>query len=478
MDAANPPDSVIKWLEQDRYYRWCTYLYIPIQYAGLVLACWLWSSGKLSTFDDIGLALTMAMVSGIAINTAHELGHKRASNERWLSKVALAQIGLRALLHRAQPRPPRARRHPRGPRQLAAGRELLGVPAAHRQRQSAVGLGARVRAPATGWASRHWSPRNDILNAWAMTVVLFGALTALFGLVVLPYLLIQAVLGFSLLEVVNYLEHYGLLREQARGRALRAHRARAQLEQQQRRLERAALPPATPLRPPRQPDAPLPGAAPLRRGAAAANGLRGDDRARRRSPAVAPRDGPAAARPLRRRGDAREHPPAHAPARARALRPAAARRERRDGDTGGRRAMSAWRCPGCGYTYDEAAGHPREGFPAGTPWSEVPDDWACPDCGVRDKVDFEPVAAGGTDTDHDGNGRAHHHHHRRRRQAPLRRKRRDHGSRRRATLPSAPPTPRQHASCCAKHCSTARATSSNDAAGRRSRWATSPPPRA
>ncbi len=30
MDAANPPDSVIKWLEQDRYYRWCIYIYIPI----------------------------------------------------------------------------------------------------------------------------------------------------------------------------------------------------------------------------------------------------------------------------------------------------------------------------------------------------------------------------------------------------------------------------------------------------------------
>ena len=54
--------------------------------------------------------------------------------------------------------------------------------------------------------------------------------------------------------------------------------------------------------------------------------------------------------------------------------------------------MSRWRCPGCGYVYDEAEGHPREGFPAGTPWSEVPDDWACPDCGVRDKVDFEPDA--------------------------------------------------------------------------------------
>ncbi len=83
MDPTNPPDSVIKWLEGDRYYRWCTYLFIPIQYAGLVFACWLWSSGELSVFEGVGLALTMAMVSGIAINTAHELGHKRDSLERW-----------------------------------------------------------------------------------------------------------------------------------------------------------------------------------------------------------------------------------------------------------------------------------------------------------------------------------------------------------------------------------------------------------
>ena len=34
-----------------------------------------------------------------------------------------------------------------------------------------------------------------------------------FGVVVLPYLIIQAIIGFSLLEVVNYLEHYGLLRQ-------------------------------------------------------------------------------------------------------------------------------------------------------------------------------------------------------------------------------------------------------------------------
>lgn len=53
--------------------------------------------------------------------------------------------------------------------------------------------------------------------------------------------------------------------------------------------------------------------------------------------------------------------------------------------------MSAFRCEVCDYVYDEEHGEPREGFPAGTLWSEVPDDWCCPDCGVREKVDFTPV---------------------------------------------------------------------------------------
>jgi rubredoxin len=55
--------------------------------------------------------------------------------------------------------------------------------------------------------------------------------------------------------------------------------------------------------------------------------------------------------------------------------------------------MARYRCPGCGYAYDELTGDPREGFAAGTPWAAVPDDWPCPDCGVREKVDFEPVHA-------------------------------------------------------------------------------------
>jgi alkane 1-monooxygenase len=212
VDAQNPPDSAIKWLEQDRYYRWCTYLYLPIQYAGLVFACWLWTSGKLSTVDDIGLALTVAMVSGIAINTAHELGHKRASLERWLSKVALAQSAYGHFFIE----------HNRGHHVRVATPE---DPASSRLGESFYAFLPRTVAGSLGssWELERtrlarmdrspWTPRNDILNAWAMTALLFAALAVVFGPIVLPYLILQAVLGFSLLEVVNYLEHYGLLRQ-------------------------------------------------------------------------------------------------------------------------------------------------------------------------------------------------------------------------------------------------------------------------
>ncbi len=50
--------------------------------------------------------------------------------------------------------------------------------------------------------------------------------------------------------------------------------------------------------------------------------------------------------------------------------------------------MARFQCEVCDYIYDESTGAPREGFPAGTSWAEVPDDWCCPDCGVREKIDF------------------------------------------------------------------------------------------
>ncbi len=45
-------------------------------------------------------------------------------------------------------------------------------------------------------------------------------------------------------------------------------------------------------------------------------------------------------------------------------------------------------CHACGLIYDEAVGDPDSGLAAGTRFADIPDDWACPLCGVG-KADFE-----------------------------------------------------------------------------------------
>jgi rubredoxin len=56
-------------------------------------------------------------------------------------------------------------------------------------------------------------------------------------------------------------------------------------------------------------------------------------------------------------------------------------------------AYRSWMCVVCGFIYHEADGLPEEGIAAGTRWSDVPDTWTCPDCGVT-KDDFEMVEVG------------------------------------------------------------------------------------
>jgi alkane 1-monooxygenase len=59
---------------------------------------------------------------------------------------------------------------------------------------------------------RWFSPTNHLLQAWAMSAALFIGLIAAFGPAIIPYLALQALIGAGLLETVNYVEHYGLLR--------------------------------------------------------------------------------------------------------------------------------------------------------------------------------------------------------------------------------------------------------------------------
>jgi len=209
-DNGNPPEEVLAWLENDRYYRWVTYLFLPCQYAAFVVGFWLIT--RHGVVDGLGIATTLGMLNGIAINTAHELGHKKEHLERWFARIALAPCGYGHFFIE----------HNRGHHVRVATPD---DPASSRLGESFWRFWPRtvVGSVRNGWrlektrlrrmGKRTWTLRNDVLNAWAMTLVLWAGLIAAFGFGIVPYLVLQAVLAFSLLEAVNYLEHYGLRRE-------------------------------------------------------------------------------------------------------------------------------------------------------------------------------------------------------------------------------------------------------------------------
>ena len=218
LDRSNPPDDAIEALENDKYYRWITYLFLPIQYAGFVGAMYLIAGGtpfgvdELGVLDKLGLAVSVGCIGGIGINTAHELGHKREANERWLAKIALAQVFYGHFYIE----------HNRGHHVRVATPE---DPASSRMGENFYQFWPRTVAGSltSAWeleAKRYQRKKthpfhlgNDVLNAWLMSVVLLGALVVWLGPSILPFLVVQAVIGFSLLEVVNYMEHYGMLRQ-------------------------------------------------------------------------------------------------------------------------------------------------------------------------------------------------------------------------------------------------------------------------
>lgn len=213
-DSENPPDSALRYLEQDRFYRWALFSYLPAQYLSLVLACWLWSGGggvTLNVPDKVGLMLTVGGIAGVAINTAHELGHQRARSERWLSKVALAQSGY-GHFYVEHNRGHHARvATPEDPASARLGENLYqffarSIPGSLRSAWNIERRRLRVQGKSV------WSVHNDVLNAGLLTVALFAALVVVFGVEVLPWLIGQALVGVFLLETINYLEHYGLRR--------------------------------------------------------------------------------------------------------------------------------------------------------------------------------------------------------------------------------------------------------------------------
>ena len=211
-DSDNLPEPVFKALQTDAYYQKIAHAFIPLNYIALFIAAHQFTHRQLPWYNKLGLAITTGIGSGIAINTAHELGHKNDKLNRTLARVSLAPsaYGHFAIEHNyghhrwvATPEDPASSRYNESFWQFLPRTVIGGL-------RSAIAIERRRLARRN---KGFWHKDNELLQGWAITAGLYAALYQLNGKKVLPFIAIQALYGFSLLESVNYLEHYGLLRQ-------------------------------------------------------------------------------------------------------------------------------------------------------------------------------------------------------------------------------------------------------------------------
>jgi len=402
VDRINAPESAVAHLEGDRYYRAIVYAYLPTQFVVTILGAWMAVDSGLGSWTLLGLVVSVGMINGIGINTAHELGHKTNSLERWLAKLTLAPVAYGHFFIEHNKGHHKNVATPDDPASSRMGetfwaflpRTMVG------SLKSAWGI-EKERLARNGKSV--FSFDNENLQAWAMTVVLFGALSLWLGWVALGFLLAQAFYGAAMLEVINYIEHYGLLRakDAKTGRYERCAPAHSWnsnhvvtnlvLYQLQRHSDHHANPTRRfqALRHfDESPQLPSGYASMLllayfptlwfrQMDPLVVKHYKGDLTRANLSPSKRER--------LLARWQGKTlddgHPELFPYAKQGAQEPVAVSGPER------------FQCSDCGYIYDEAKGCPHEGFAPGTKWSQIPEDWACPDCAVRDKPDFIQLRA-------------------------------------------------------------------------------------
>lgn len=199
---------------------------IPVQFALLGLFLLTWQDPAAGVWERAGWISAVGLsCGGFGITIAHELVHRREPQARWAGKLLLMSV---LYMHFAI-------EHVRGHHQRVATDE---DPASARFGQNvyAFALQSIYRQYRSAWAlevarltkrgASVWSVHNEMLHMGVLQAVWLALIAGLAGWgAMLAYLGVAAV-AVGLLEVVNYVEHYGLRRRrdtQGRWEPVRAH---------------------------------------------------------------------------------------------------------------------------------------------------------------------------------------------------------------------------------------------------------------
>jgi alkane 1-monooxygenase len=214
LNVENPSGAVAQDLSENAWFRAVTWIWVPTQ-IGLVF--WVLAAvaeGRPNPVEIVGLTLSLGVTNGgIGITFAHELIHRSRRFERALGETLLASV---CYMHYTIEHVHGHHRHVGTPQDPATAR--FGEPSyAFIVRSVLGGVRSAWRIEARRLAKQGrpvWHPSNRMLRYACVQAAVNAAVLSVFGWLALAVFLGQSIVAFSLLEIINYIEHYGLFRRE------------------------------------------------------------------------------------------------------------------------------------------------------------------------------------------------------------------------------------------------------------------------
>lgn len=210
-DATNPTDEEVGELDEDWFYQLITAAVVPVQIASL-LFCGAKFLAAASWPEALGYVVSCGIVSGATtITAAHELIHKTNRWEPMVGGALLATVWYATFK----------------PEHLYGHHRMVATPkdnstALKGESSGRFILRAMRNNPRDGYALAAermrrkklspWHYKNEMIWWTALSLALTGLSFALGGAAGVVFFLGQAFFAVALLEVINYIEHYGLMR--------------------------------------------------------------------------------------------------------------------------------------------------------------------------------------------------------------------------------------------------------------------------
>lgn len=212
-DPVNPEEKTeVPALSEQRYYRILTLLCVPAQLAALIYGIHIFTTTEFSLMGSLGWLMSVGVIGGVvAINVGHELIHKDGRTEQWAGGILLSSVFYGGFkiehvrghhVHVSTPEDASSSRY---------GQSLYRfLPHAYLHNFLNAWKLESVRLKRKGLPA--FSLKNELIWWYGLSFILLAAFSVIWGAEGFLFFSAQSFFAFTLLEIINYVEHYGLHR--------------------------------------------------------------------------------------------------------------------------------------------------------------------------------------------------------------------------------------------------------------------------